>query len=81
MNTLFKNYYERKRRRCNRNIHNSMQIPVDFYQTNKKCFVRVQQKNEYKLELADHLLLPFIVQLQSDIAVLEIITFIYITFQ
>ena len=32
MNTLFKNNDERKIRRCDRNIKNAMQIPIDIYQ-------------------------------------------------
>ena len=77
----FKAKHERKISICIRNIHNYMRIPFDTHETNETFTVIVQPKNACKLELADHLLLPFIVQLQSDIAVLEIITFIYITFQ
>ena len=50
MNMLFKNNYDRKISRCDRNIHQVMQIPVDVYQTNKKLCVVVQPKNASKLE-------------------------------
>ena len=44
MNLLFINNNERKRRRCDKNIHKAIQIPVDIYQINKSFFVTVQPK-------------------------------------
>ena len=32
INTLFNNNYERKRRRCDKNIHKAILIPVNIYQ-------------------------------------------------
>ena len=75
INMLVKNNDERKRRRCDRNIHKHMGIPVGIYQTNEKLFVTVQPNNECKLEFADILWLPFVVQPQYDIVVFSIITF------
>ena len=75
MNFLFKNIYGIKRRKYDMNIHKDMRIPVDIYQTNKKLLNTVQPKNTCKLEFADHLWLPFLDQLQSDIVVFATITF------
>ena len=44
MNILFKNKYERKRRRCDRIIHKAMRISADIHEINKKFTVTVQQK-------------------------------------
>ena len=44
MNTLFRNNFEMKGRRCDKNIHKSMLIPVYVCQTNKKFFVIIQPK-------------------------------------
>ena len=35
---------ERKRERCDRNIHKFMRIPIDIYQKKKKMFATVQSK-------------------------------------
>ena len=51
-----------------------MRIPVDIDPMNKKL-VTVQPKIAYKLELQDHLWLPFLDQHQLEIVVFEIITF------
>ena len=71
---MFNPKYERKRRMFDKRIHEDMRIPVDIHQTNKKFSVTVQPKNAYKLELLDHLWLPFIDQLQSEIVVFLVIT-------
>ena len=73
---LFKNNYKVKRRACEINIHKAMQFFVGIYQTNKKIFVIVQPKNTCKLELVDHLWLPFIDQRQYDIVVFAINIFL-----
>ena len=44
MNIMFKNNYERKIRRCDRNIKKAMQIPANIFQTNIKLFITVQPK-------------------------------------
>ena len=55
MNILFKTKYERKIKRCDRNVQKAMIIPVDIHETNKKFPVTGQPKNACKLEFADHL--------------------------
>ena len=52
-----------------------MIIPVDIHQTNKKFSDTVQPKNACKLEFSDHLWIPFLDQLQSDIVVIARINF------
>ena len=71
MNMLFKTLDERKRRRCDRNIHKAMIIPVYINEGNKKITVTVQQKNACRLEFTDNLWLPVIDQPQSDIVVFQ----------
>ena len=44
MNTLFYNNNELKRRRCDRNIHKAMQIPVDIYQKIKIYLLQFNNK-------------------------------------
>ena len=69
INTLFKNINEQKRRRCDKDIHKAMQIPVNIYQRNKTFFATVQPKNACKLEITYHLWLPFLDQPWCDIVV------------
>ena len=51
MNRLFNNYYGRKRGRFYRNIHKSVRIPVDVYQTDERLFATVQPKNHLNWNL------------------------------
>ena len=44
MNTLFKNNYERKRSRCDKNIHKAMRVPGNIHQTNEKYGSQFNQK-------------------------------------
>ena len=55
MNTFLKDIYQIERRRCDRNLHNTMKIPVGIYQTTKRFFSTDQTNNACKLEFADHL--------------------------
>ena len=73
--TLFKNFNEIIRRRCDKIIHKAMRIPVDIYQRNKRFFFGFNQKNACKLEFVDHLCLPFLDKPYYDIVVFSIITF------
>ena len=52
-----------------RNIHKAMIITARIYQMNKKLFVTVQPKNEFKLNISNNLWLPIIDKPQSDIIV------------
>ena len=81
MNILFKTKDEIKRRRCDRNIHKAMIIPVEICETNKRFTVTVQPKNACKLEFSHHLWLLFIDQPQSSIVFFcKELFFIYTTF-
>ena len=75
MNMLFKTKDEINRRRCDRNIHKTMRIPVDIHDTNKRFTVTVQPNNACRSEFIDHLWLPFLDQPQFEIVVFAIITF------
>ena len=44
MNMLFKTKDEIKIRRCDRNIHKAMIIPVDIHETNKKLLLQFNQR-------------------------------------
>ena len=61
MNVLFNNINGRKRRMDDKNMHKSIEIPVEVYQSTIKFFV-TDKKNACKLEFADHLWLPFLYQ-------------------
>ena len=52
-----------------------MVIPVDIHEQNKKFTVTVQPKSSCKLEIVDHLWLPFLDQPHSEIVVFAIINF------
>ena len=57
------------------NKHKNMRSLFRICQNNKKLFVTVNPKNPWKLEFTDHLWIPFIDQLQSDVVVFEIFSF------
>ena len=71
---LFKTKDEIKRRICDINTHKDIKIPVEIRET-KKIHCYSSTKNACKLESVDHLWLPFIYQLQSDIVAFSVITF------
>ena len=75
MNTFFKNNDGRKRRKYDPDIHKDMRATDKGFQTNKKLFVTVHPKITCKLELADHLWLPFIDQPWLDVVVFAINNF------
>ena len=66
MNMLFKTKAVRKIRRRDRKRHKAMVIPVDIHEQNKKFTVTVQPKSSCKLEIVDHLWLPFLDQPHSE---------------
>ena len=75
MNMSFKTKHVIKRRIWDKKIHKDMRITVDIHERNKNFTATVQPKNACILEVEDHLWLPFLDQLQSDIVVFSIITF------
>ena len=75
MNTLLNTNYERKIKSRDRSIHKAMQILVDINQTTENFSVLVQPKNTFKLELSDHLWLPFLDLPHYNIVVFAIINF------
>ena len=70
---------ERKIMIRDKNIHKAMKIPVHINETNNKFTVIDQPKNACKLESADHLWLPNLDLLQSNIVVFQYIFLRYIT--
>ena len=74
MNTLFKNNDGRKRGKCDINIHKTVIITDNIYQTNKDYLLQFNKKNACKLEFVDHLWPSFIDQYQSNNLVFTIIT-------
>ena len=43
MNTLFQNNNENKRRRCNKNIHHAVNIPVGIYEKNNISLLQLNK--------------------------------------
>ena len=66
MTMLFHTKDVMKRRRWYGKTHKDMIIPVDIHEINKLFTVTVQPKNACRLDVVDHLWLPFLDQPQYD---------------